>query len=176
MGQVGERLPFCAARNPVFQNVVKEILGNKCSEAFTLVEASLPEHDFKVTGWIDVLVASYFMHIRWKNVYVYQLYRCLVMHTPGDSERHIFMVNDVNKRIYSQCAVALVSIVFALVHCPVLKHGPRSLTYSQVNSLVWKVISSGAKTSAARFSFETCHVVWLQFRISKKYFLGGTVD
>jgi len=41
------------------------------------------------------------MHIRWKNVYVYQLYRCLVMHTPGDSERHIFMVNDVNKRIYS---------------------------------------------------------------------------
>lgn len=48
--QVGERLPFCAARNPVFQNVVKEILGNKCSEAFTLVEASLPEHDFKVTG------------------------------------------------------------------------------------------------------------------------------
>jgi len=61
------------------------------------------------------------MHIRWKNVYVYQLYRCLVMHTPGDSERHIFMVNDVNKRIYSQRAVALVSIVFALVHCPVTR-------------------------------------------------------
>ena len=51
MGQVGERLFFFGQPGLLFQigSVCKEILGNICSEAFTFVEASLPEHDFKVT-------------------------------------------------------------------------------------------------------------------------------
>ena len=39
----------------------------------------------------------------------------------------------------------MVSIVYALVYCPVLKHGPRSLTYSQVKTLRCEVLSSIAK-------------------------------